>query len=86
MPLITLLSDFGNATTNLLYDRIKSLRTKVVRIKGKSVGALKRTYHDVAPGKPLALIGSSGLLEVAVRDGAAAERLKIKVGDSVSLQ
>jgi len=77
---------FGNATTNLMYDRIKALQISVVRVKGKSVGKLKRTYHDVAPGKPLALIGSSGLLEVAVRDGSAAERLKIKVGDSVSLQ
>ncbi len=77
---------FGNVTTNLLYDRIKSLRNKTIRIKGKSVGTLKRTYHDVAPGKPLVLIGSSGLVEVAVRDGSAAERLKINVGDTVSFQ
>ncbi len=77
---------FGNATTNLLYDRIRSLRIKSVKIKGKSIGTLKRTYHDVAPGKPLALIGSSGLLEIAVRDGSAAERMKIKVGDSVRIQ
>ena len=30
-------------------------------LKGKKIGKLKRTYWDVAPGKPLALIGSSGL-------------------------
>lgn len=77
---------FGNATTNLLYDRIKNLQVKTVRIRGKSVGKLRRTYHDVAPGKPLALIGSSGLLEIAVRDGSAADRLKIKVGDAVRIQ
>jgi S-adenosylmethionine hydrolase len=77
---------FGNATTNLLYDRIRKQRIKTIRIKGKSVGTLKRTYHDVAPGKPLALIGSSGLVEIAVRDGSAAERMKIRVGDPVSFQ
>jgi len=77
---------FGNATTNLVYDRIKDQPIRAVRIKGKSIGVLKRTYHDVAPGKPLALIGSSGLLEVAVRDGSAAQRLKIKVGDPVYLK
>lgn len=77
---------FGNATTNLLYDRIRAQQIRTVRVKGKSIGMLKRTYHDVAPGKPLALIGSSGLVEVAVRDGSAAQRLKIKVGDPVFLK
>jgi S-adenosylmethionine hydrolase len=77
---------FGNATTNLVYDRLRSITIKAVRTRGRSVGALKRTYHDVAPGKPLALIGSSGLLEIAVRDGSAAEKLKIKVGDEVTIK
>ena len=36
---------------------------KTVRVKGTTLGRLKRTYWDVAPGKPLALIGSSGLLD-----------------------
>jgi S-adenosyl-L-methionine hydrolase (adenosine-forming) len=77
---------FGNATTNLVYDRLRQISVKAVRTRGKSVGALKRTYHDVAPGKPLALIGSSGLLEIAVRDGSAAQQLKIKVGDEVTIK
>jgi S-adenosylmethionine hydrolase len=77
---------FGNATTNLVYDRLRQLTIKAVRARGRSVGALKRTYHDVAPGKPLALIGSSGLLEIAVRDGSAAEQLKIRVGDEVTIK
>lgn len=77
---------FGNATTNLVYDRLRSLTIKTVKARGRSVGTLKRTYRDVAPGKPLALIGSSGLLEIAVRDGSAAEKLKIKVGDEVTIK
>jgi S-adenosylmethionine hydrolase len=77
---------FGNATTNIAHELLKSEgadASRVIRIKGKPVGKLRRTYWDVAPGKPLALIGSSGLLEIAVRDGSAAESLKVRVGDEV---
>jgi len=77
---------FGNATTNLHVDVMKRLGDRVVCIRGKTVGKLRRTYWDVAPGKSLALIGSSGLLEIAVRDGSAADQLKIRVGDEVALE
>jgi S-adenosylmethionine hydrolase len=76
---------FGNATTNINHEVLRSLRGKSFRVKGRSVGKLKRTYWDVAPGKPLALVGSSGLLEIAVRDGSAAQEFKLKVGDEVKI-
>jgi S-adenosylmethionine hydrolase len=47
---------------------------------------LCRTYSDVAPGEPLALVGSSGLLEAAVRDGSAGRDLTIQPGDPVILR
>ncbi len=74
---------FGNATTNIPYDQLRDQRRIEVRVNGKKIGRLKRTYWDVAPGKPLALIGSSGLLEIAVRDGSAQKDLNVKVGDEV---
>jgi S-adenosylmethionine hydrolase len=74
---------FGNATTNISQRSLQKF--KEIKVKGKKIGKLRRTYWDVAPGKPLALIGSSGLLEIAVRDGSAAEKLKLKVGDEVFL-
>jgi S-adenosyl-L-methionine hydrolase (adenosine-forming) len=77
---------FGNATTNIPYDNLRKLSPRAVRVKGKSVGALRRTYSDVAPGEALALIGSSGLLEIAVRDGSAAGALRLRVGDEVALR
>ena len=76
---------FGNATTNIAAELLKPAKTSSIRIHRRSIGKLKRTYWDVAPGKPIALIGSSGLLEIAVRDGSAAEELKIRVGDAVRL-
>jgi S-adenosylmethionine hydrolase len=74
---------FGNATTNVLHEALRQREVKQVAVKGRKVGKIRRTYWDVAPGKPLALIGSSGLLEIAVRDGSAADDLKIRVGDEV---
>jgi S-adenosyl-L-methionine hydrolase (adenosine-forming) len=76
---------FGNATTNIGHEIVRTVAATNVKVKGKRIGKLKRTYWDVAPGKPLALIGSSGLLEIAVRDGDAARQLKLKVGDDVVL-
>ena len=43
------------------------------------------TYADVAIGQPIALIGSSGLLEIALRSGSAAKALKLKNGDRLTL-
>jgi S-adenosylmethionine hydrolase len=75
---------FGNATTNIAVDDVRGRNSpRAIRVKGRAVGKIRKTYWDVAPGKPLALIGSSGLLEIAVRDGSAARELKLKVGDEV---
>jgi len=73
---------FGNATTNIPW---KAAGETMVRVKGKLLGPLRRTYSDVARGEPVALIGSSGLIEVAIREGSAAQSLQLKVGDEVRL-
>lgn len=80
------LDQFGNATTNIPHELLRKIEVKNIRVRGKRLGALRRTYWDVAPGKPLALVGSSGLLEIAVRDGDASRQLKLKVGDEVVVQ
>ena len=81
------IDQFGNATTNISYDHLRARNGAIeVRIKGRRIGKLKRTYWDVAPGKPLALIGSAGLLEIAVRDGSAERDLRVRVGDEVVIR
>jgi S-adenosyl-L-methionine hydrolase (adenosine-forming) len=77
---------FGNATTNIRQDVLPSSAVVNVKVNRRTIGKLKRTYWDVAPGKPLALIGSSGLLEIAVRDGSAKDDLNIRVGDDVVIR
>ena len=77
---------FGNATTNMDYTTLRAMGDRTFRVASRNLGTLRRTYHDVAPGDSLALIGSSGLLEIAVRDGSAEELLNVRVGDDVILE
>jgi hypothetical protein len=46
---------------------------------------VRRTYADVEPGQPLALTGSSGCVEIAVREGSAARRFALRRGIRVVL-
>ena len=70
---------FGNAVTNLL-----AMRGGQVQVAGLTL-ALRRTYADAATGEAIALVGSSGLVEVAVRDGSASAQLGLARGSSVVL-
>jgi S-adenosylmethionine hydrolase len=70
---------FGNAVTNLM-----ARRGGVLAVAGRRI-ALARTYGDAEPGAPLALVGSSGLVEIAVRDGSAAAELGLARGSAVVL-
>jgi hypothetical protein len=47
---------------------------------GEVVVPVRRVYADAEPGAALALVGSNGLLELAVRDGSAAARLGVRRG------
>ncbi len=77
---------FGNATTNIARESLSALARRKISVKRKRLGGFKRTYFDVAPGHPLALFGSSGLVEIAIRDGSAAKQLGLRVGDTVELK
>jgi S-adenosylmethionine hydrolase len=72
---------FGNATTNIPREAVGP--NVSIRVRGKRLGLLKRTYVDVEPGRALALIGSSDLLEIAVREGSAAKKLSLRLGDKI---
>ncbi|MGB8644894.1 MAG: SAM-dependent chlorinase/fluorinase [Anaerolineae bacterium] len=55
----------------------------VVSIAGRKLHGLVRTYADVAPGELAVLIGSPWKLEIARRNGNAAEALGAAVGDEI---
>jgi hypothetical protein len=56
-----------------------------VRAAGHDLGPIRRTYGEVNPGDPLALIGSEGMLELAVSHGHGGDTLGVHVGDTVSV-
>lgn len=56
------------------------------KVGGREIAGVRRAYARVAPGEMLALVGSSGHLEIAVREGSAAEKLGVHPGDEVVLK
>ena len=71
---------FGNAVTNIL-----GVHGGEVRVGARDI-PVKRTYEDVASGEAVALVGSSGLIEVAVRDGSAAAILGLGRGSVIRVR
>jgi len=79
---------FGNLITNLRQATLAGqfkvpLDRTEVRIKRRTIHGISRTYADRKSGGLLAVIGSSGYLEVAVNQGSAAQVLGCKKGDAV---
>ncbi len=77
---VVYLDHFGNLITSIPASDLEPGMT--VELGGQRL-PLVRTYADVEPGEPLALVGSTGRLEISVRDGSAAECLDCGVGDAV---
>ncbi|HEX5829539.1 MAG TPA: SAM-dependent chlorinase/fluorinase [Gemmatimonadaceae bacterium] len=71
---------FGNAVTNLMTRREGVLEVGALRLP------LRRTYADAPSRELVAVVGSSGLVEIALRDGSAAERLGLRRGAQVVLR
>ena len=81
---------FGNLITNIPRSTLeRSFRlpgpTLDILVKRRKVQGLAKTYAEREEGQLLALIGSSGYLEVAVNRGSAAQLLGCEKGDSATL-
>ncbi len=83
---IIYIDHFGNVITNIPRRVVDSHRAGRVCVNGAIIGSVKTTYADIAAGQPLALVGSSDLLEIAVRNGSAAGQLDLHIGDEVYLK
>ncbi len=69
---------FGNAITTLRATETPS----EVRVAGRDLPYATH-YAAVARGEALALAGSSGLVEISVRDGSARSTLGLSEGDEI---
>ncbi|MFQ5501059.1 MAG: S-adenosyl-l-methionine hydroxide adenosyltransferase family protein [Phycisphaerae bacterium] len=81
---------FGNLISNIRVEDLDALGVPAgqlnVVIGSTQVGPLRFTYSDVAVGEVLALIGSTGMVEVAIHRGHAASRLSVGVGTSLTVR
>ncbi len=78
---------FGNCVTNIpaaLYNDATVSRSVIIQDGARTL-PLRGTYADVARGAALALSGSTGRIEIAVRNGNAAAILDIHPGDAVRI-
>jgi len=77
---------FGNCRTLIRPEQLPGAADRLlVRCNTLVIRGLSRTFADVSPGQPLALIGSHGGLELAVRDGNAAAQWGIVRGSLVEV-
>ena len=73
---------FGNAITNIELDSVP-YSAAAVRVPTKVECTIKEFYQQVPTGQPLALVGSTGFLEIALNSGNAAQSFGLKIGDPV---
>ena len=79
---------FGNLVTNIDAARLTPSANPTVQIKTRRIHGLSRTFHDgsLRPEDGLiALFGSHGYLEIAVRDASAARLLQAGAGEPVKV-
>lgn len=82
---IVYIDRFGNAITNIAAKLVSGRRKATCEAIGnrKARYALAPFYGAAPTGFPVAVIGSSGFLEIAVNGGSAAHRFGLKIGDPV---
>ena len=76
---IIIVDRFGNAVTNLIGRRGGALEVGAHRV------SLHGTYAEGTPGEAIGVVGSTGFIEIAVRDGNAATSLGLSRGARVVL-
>jgi S-adenosylmethionine hydrolase len=69
---------FGNIVTNITTDAAG--REFEIEIAGQTIKEVREQYAGAPAGQPFAIAGSSGLIEISVNGGSAAEILQLKAG------
>jgi Uncharacterized conserved protein len=76
---------FGNLLTNLKPEHVQGAGKIRVSVGGAQIDGIVQTFGEKQPGELVAMIDSSNVLQIAVVNGNAAERLGAKIGTIVKL-
>lgn len=82
---VVYIDGFGNAITSLEGNLLPGASCAVYA-KRRLVCPLGTFYQGVAPKTPIAIVGSSGFLEIAVNGGSAEKLLGMRIGTRVVLR
>lgn len=74
---------FGNGITNLPATMVPEKSAPVFEVCGVTVRTWALSYEEAKTDALLALAGSTGFIEIAVRNGSARERLGLRLGTPV---
>lgn len=80
---------FGNLITSVTEERLRDLPgggAVTVEVAGVAVGAPVSCYAEGRQAEPAVILGSTGRLEIFVRDGSAQARLGLQRGASVRVR
>lgn len=76
---------FGNLITSLEGSLVDGPEGWTAQAGDATAIPFVRTYGEVAEGMPLAYAGSSGMVEIAIRNGSARDRFELEPGSTVRL-
>jgi S-adenosylmethionine hydrolase len=80
------IDNFGNLVSNVTAQELSKIKKFKMKVKNRIISRLSKTYSEVGKGKILAYQGSSGFLEVGIREGNARLKLDAIIGDKIEIQ
>lgn len=83
-PRVLSFDRFGNAITSVSSSSVKP--GSRVTHRGRDLGPLRTHYAEVPTGRPLAVAGSMGLVELSTRDGDFRASARARKGDPVHVR
>ena len=85
---VVCIDHFGNLVSNIswqFFTRTVGEKPFRIRVGGQVINAISDTYADAGDREVIALFGSSGQLEIAVRNGNCQRLLQVTKGSEVSV-
>jgi S-adenosyl-L-methionine hydrolase (adenosine-forming) len=82
---IILVDNFGNLSANLTRQHLAGISPIKVRIAGRQIDGLVKTFGDARPGDLVALFGEADDLTVSIVNGDAAAALSVGAGEPIEV-
>jgi S-adenosylmethionine hydrolase len=76
---------FGNCTTDMPGEWLQASAQWRLQVQGQEINRIEKTFGDVPPGEPVALVDSTGFVAIAVRNGNAAQRMGMDVDTPIEV-